>query len=236
MNTSTNRSKRATQAGVTLLEMMVAIGILSMVLLMAFAALKGTTDVSSMEYTRNDLDRTGAKALETMAAELKHASVLGTAADGSVLVFQVPADLDGSGTVLDKNGDCEFGITDDGKISTGSINFQFVQNKGTIVGDVLNEKNLRRDLNNDGDQNDVFDRGRIMRATTRIGSSPRTVSGFWIVQPNSNWGGDIDGDGSPDPIFSVSGKRVSINLWMIATDQSGMQHLVHCQTSVQCRN
>jgi hypothetical protein len=216
--------------------MMVAVGILSLVLLMAFATLKSTTDVSTMEYTRNEMDRTGAKALETICAELKESSVLGVAGDGTVLIFQVPADLDGNGTVLDKTGECEFGINDGGIPATGAINFQFVQNASNMTGETISEPNLRRDLNGDGDMTDVFDRGRILRTTSLPGAKISTVSGFYVVQPSGNWGGDIDGDGNADPLFRMSGKRVWVDLWMIATDQSGMQHLVRCQSSVQLRN
>ncbi|MHC4916625.1 MAG: prepilin-type N-terminal cleavage/methylation domain-containing protein [Planctomycetota bacterium] len=235
MSTSASSSKRSVQGGFSLLEVMVAIGILSLVMLMTFASMKSATDVSAVENTRNRLDRKGAKALDTMSKELRSASVLGVAGNGTVLVFQKPVDLDGNGTVLDKTGEPEFGIDDVSPPATGAINFQFVPNNALSVGP-MNEALLRRDLNGDGDRLDVFDRGRIMRATTLWAVQPRQLSGYYIVQPRGNWGGDIDGDGAPDPIFRINGKQVFMDLWMIAVDASGMQHLVRCQTSVQCRN
>jgi prepilin-type N-terminal cleavage/methylation domain-containing protein len=235
MSATAKRPKRPEQKGFSLLEVMVAVGILSLIMLLVFASLKSTTDVSSMEHTRNRLDRKGAKALDLMCKELRSASVLGVSGDGTVLVFQVPADLDGNGTVLDKTGAPEFGIMDGGKPSAGRIAYQFFKNTAASVG-TLNEATLRRDLNGDKDRLDVFERGRIMRATTVAGAQPRELSGYYVVQPGGKWGGDITGDGNPDPIFRINGKQILIDLWMIATDPSGMQHLVRCQTSVQCRN
>ena len=57
-----------------------------------------------------------------------------------------------------------------------------------------------------------------------------------MVQPSGNWGGDIDGDGNADPLFRQSGKQLWADLWMLTIDQSGMQHMVRCRTSLHLRN
>ena len=59
---------------------------------------------------------------------------------------------------------------------------------------------------------------------------------MFVVQPSGNWGGDIDGDGNPDPIFQSSAGRVTMDLWQMRVDQAGNTHVVRCQTSVCLRN
>jgi prepilin-type N-terminal cleavage/methylation domain-containing protein len=236
MNSATRNAAGRGQGGFTLLEMMVAVGVLGLVLLMAFSTMKSTTDISSMESIRNEMDRSGAEAMAKMSAELKSASILAMPADGSMLSFQIPVDLDGSGTVLDKDGDCEFGINELGVISNGSISYSFVQNTKGGNPEVLSEATLNRDLNNDGDKSDVFDRGRIERTSTAPAARTRVLSGVWVIQPSGNWGGDIDGDGNADPIFRTAGKQVWMDIWMVAIDSSGTAHLVRCRTSLHLRN
>jgi hypothetical protein len=64
------------------------------------------------------------------------------------------------------------------------------------------------------------------------------LSGRWIVQPSGNWGGDIDGDGTPDPIYKMDATngRVLVNLWAMEIDIERNKHAVNCSTSISFRN
>jgi prepilin-type N-terminal cleavage/methylation domain-containing protein len=235
VNTSAREAGSLGNAGFTLLEMVVAVAILSLVLLMAFGTMKRTTEVSSMESLRNQMERSGAESLEAMVEELNASSVLAIASDGSLLTFQVPVDLDGNGTVLDADGNCEFGLDDLGVVSNGSATLMFVQNQVGGNPEVLSEAALGRDLNGDGDRVDIYDRGRIVRNSTASALN-RTLTGVRVIQPSGNWGGDIDGDGQADPVFRMNGKQVWIDLWTLGLDEAGTPHLIRCQTSLHLRN
>jgi hypothetical protein len=57
------------------------------------------------------------------------------------------------------------------------------------------------DLNGDGDRNDRFDLGHL--ELDRPDGTKEPLTGAWLLQPALNHGGDLDGDGVPDPIFST---------------------------------
>jgi len=57
------------------------------------------------------------------------------------------------------------------------------------------------DLNGDGDRKDRFDLGHL--EADRPDGTKEPLTGAWLLQPALNHGGDLDGDGVPDPIFSA---------------------------------
>lgn len=73
----------------------------------------------------------------------------------------------------------------------------------------LVEAEVGRDLNFDGDRADTFDVGRIHRWTWPAHAAGATadadvlaVSPSVVVQERGVWGGDLDSDGSDDPLFA----------------------------------
>lgn len=229
-------ARRGGRAGFTLLEMMVAIAILSVVMLAVFRTMTHTSDLAAVEAQQNDLEKAGQKMLEEMSAALRSASVISISSDGTRIVFQVPVDLDGNGTVLDGSGNVEFGAQEGGVVTDDTITYRFVQDVVGAQPDMLSEGLLRRDINRDGDLLDRFDRGFLGRITSAPGAALRECAGVWVVQPTANYGGDVDGDGSADPIFRMANERLWIDLWLASVDRTGMVHFVHCNTSVFLRN
>jgi len=236
--------RRWPSRGFTLLEVMVAVGILSMVMLGVALALKNTGQVAALEATRNEMERSSQRALDVMALDLRDsaARVATVSADGTSIQFQIPADLNGNGTVLNSSGLVEFGFLDDkGVPRAGTITYKFVQNVVGGQNELLDEAAGRRKLNNDADVTDKFARGCIVRITQVTGGAAVTgpiISGRWIVQPNGNWGGDINGGGVADPIFKLDATngRVLINLWAMQIDRENHQQVGNFSTSICFRN
>ena len=236
-------ARHAGERGFTLLELMVAVGILSMILLGAGLALNNANDVAALESTRNEMERSSQSALDRMALELRDsaARVVTVSANGSSIQFQVPADLNGNGTILDGAGNIEFGFLDNAVPRSGTITYRFVQN---VVGgqpEVLDESARRMQLNNDADRADRFARGYILRVTQLTSGAvtkQSILTGRWIVQPDGNWGGDVDGDGAADPIFRLDGTsgRVLVNLWGLQVDSHKNRHFIRSATSICFRN
>ena len=224
-------------AGFSLLEVVVAVGILSLVMIGVGLALKNTGEVATAGATGNEMERSGQKALDQMALELRESAlkVITVSADGSSVQFQVPVDLDGNGTVLDRNGAVEYGFMDAGMPRKGAITYQFIQNVSRGLPEVL-DVNL-----NGGGGARRFARGCLARSTQVFGAAASggpTLTGRWLVQPDGNWGGDIDGDGVGDPIFGVEpgNGRVLVNLWAMQVDGRKNPQVVHSSAGVCLRN
>ncbi len=70
----------------------------------------------------------------------------------------------------------------------------------------LSEAQARDDINNDGDQLDVFDVGQIRRIvwdSTDPGAAPQDIGlgPTAVLQEQCNYGSDLNGDGFADPLF-----------------------------------
>lgn len=120
--------------------------------------------------------------------------------DGTGFAYRVPIDPAGDGNYL--NGDDLFWGA---KLSTGvtltGYHVLYYDPKTTI-----SEAESLEDLNEDGDQDDIFDVGQIRRlswdATDPTGQVDDVGLGPTVLlQEQCNWGGDLDGDGFDDPIF-----------------------------------
>jgi prepilin-type N-terminal cleavage/methylation domain-containing protein len=224
-------------AGFSLLEVVVAVGILSLIMIGVALALKNTGEAASAGAIGNDMARSGQKAVDQMALELRESAirVITVAADGSSIRFQIPVDLDGNGTVLDRHGAVEYGFLDAGVPRKGAIVYQFIQNVSKGMPEVLDARF------DGGGGTRRFARGCIARSTRVFGfpaSGASPLTGRWIVQPDGSWGGDIDGDAVGDPIFTVEpgNGRVVVNLWAMQVDGRKNPQVVHNSAGVCLRN
>ncbi|HOX07028.1 MAG TPA: prepilin-type N-terminal cleavage/methylation domain-containing protein [Planctomycetota bacterium] len=238
--TPTSRSRAA---GFSLLEVVIAMGILSIVLLGAALALKSTNDISTSGAISSDMELTNQNALSAMSTELRDSAVrvITVAGDGSAIQFQVPVDLDGNGTVLDGSGNTEYGLIDKGVPSRGTITYRFVQNEAGGTPEVLDEHVLNADVNGNIDRTDRFSIGWVQRFTQVTGQAEtagRILTDRCVVLPEAAWGSDIDGDGLADPIFALDAAtgRVSIGLRTVRVTGRNNVHPSRCATTVLLRN
>ena len=66
----------------------------------------------------------------------------------------------------------------------------------------LVENIIKKDLNQDGDQGDTFHVGRLHLVTD--GADELGLMKIRIILAGDNLDGDVDGDGEPDPLFTLS--------------------------------
>ncbi len=120
--------------------------------------------------------------------------------DGTGFSFRVPTDPTGGQDVLD-GLEVRWGATLRGQaLSTARCAFVFE------VTDEISEAELDQDLDRDGNRTTVFDLGEVhlrIWDTADSGLAPQNVSlgGTRILQPQCDYGGDLDNDGYDDPIF-----------------------------------
>lgn len=225
---------RCGERGFTLLELMIAVSILSIVMLTALSALKMVGDSMAAETLDNAAYSAVERVVGEIAEELHCADITLVSADRTTINYQIPVDLDGDGTVfVTGTENVEYGFELGGMPRNGSVTYSFV------ATETVSELALGRDLNGDGDSADVFDLGHMAKVMTDIDAG-RTLTwkrGNWLVQPSGAYGGDIDGDGDDDPIFEQLGNhRLRISLWSLGVDPRIAPRLANSRSSVYAVN
>ncbi len=234
--------------GFTLVEVMITMGILGAAMGVAVMALNTATVETALGTADVVVQNQTNRFAEELATELRSASRssisyemqgASTADYGDCIKFQVPVDPDGDGSVIDPaTGSPEYGATLGMLHTAGSdIVYRFVANQVDGADEVLDEAVLGVDINNDGDQVDVFTRGCFTRTTLDSAGADRTrkISGRWFIS------GDGDNDGIVDSIFQQppEGGTIVIDLWAVQLVRSGQNRIparAHVTTSVVPQN
>jgi hypothetical protein len=192
MSAERGRDRRA--AGFTLIEAIIAAAIAAAIL---GALMQKTIDSGvGTEVVRANLFVRVDNAIRRIAGDFERGELDPPAATGDSLAYQLPIDPDGDGSFLDANGAVQWGIVSGGvPLSGGRATLQFVADAS------VDEALLAVDLNGDGDKKDRFDQGHLERRLPD--GTVETLTGPWILQPTGSHGGDLDGDGRADPIFSL---------------------------------
>lgn len=220
--------------GFTLMEVIIAVAIISVIMMTAISAMKMAGDTLAADIMDNMVYSSIEQVAGELCEEMQYApgSSISVSNDGSWVNFQVPVDLDGDGTVYpagDTSQPVELGVIHGGVPSSGSTTYRFVS-----TGSV-SEAALSMDLNGNGNMSDSFEVGymeKVMSDTVSAWSiQMRRGNGF--VQPKGALGGDIDGDGQPDPVFAVSGNTVTVNLWSLGVDPRAQPRLAS-STAIVC--
>ena len=209
--------------GFTLIEAMVAMATFSVLMAAVFSSMATITNGIHTAYTVSDSDRMSNVAISRMSQSLFDAAVIAPAApfaSSHTVVFKVLYDGDGSGAPL------AWGVN---RINTpwndsGWISYTFVKERDLIESQL-------GDINGDGDANDTFALGSIIKTMHSDNNGRRTMIILRNVLQTQTFGGDINGDGVNDPIFSLDNeKMVRISVWTYSRDNRG-QHLISNQTA-----
>lgn len=230
-------TRRPGEGGFTLVELLISVSILSMVMLTAFAAVKMVGDSLAAETLDNLAYSAVERVVAAIAEDLHYAQITDIDdVEWTWINFQVPVDLNGDGTIEDT----ELGFLLGGRPTPGSVTYAFEADELPDGSPRTVSEGMWGDLNGDGDSADTFDLGHMVKLMkdTDTGDEITQRMGNWIIQPTDNWGGDIDGDaaGDDDPIFSRSGKRVTISLWSLGVDPRVAPRLANSTSVVHAIN
>ena len=134
--------------------------------------------------------------------------------NGSGFSYRVPVDPAGGMDYLDGNS-IRWGAVVDGVPTETGWYALIYQPQGEV-----SEVDLREDINDDGDQDDVFDVGQIRRLAwdTTDPGGPVDDHGLGpsvVLQERCGWGNDLDGDGFEDPIFYWDRDRRILHLRLV---------------------
>lgn len=168
---------RISQRGVTLIELMMAMSILTVVMGVLFTlsiSIGDTAKLQDVKVVNNDEARRALQAVVPRLRQAQFSSVNTGEMPGDVLRFQMPADLDGNGTAVNISGDLELGnpVTiqrdvDDAN-EDGVTDTQLVMISGDTVTVLANQ--LSPDPR---------------PAPVQVGEiAPENNAGFWVEQQN----------------------------------------------------
>lgn len=222
---------RAAQRGQTLVE--TAITLLLATLIIGASLRAAFSPETGSEIVRSNLRLRGEVVSERIVKELEFAALDLPTNNGTTLAWQTAVDPDGDGSLLGADGLPQWGGRVGGVATAGvRTTVRWVMER------TVDEAALGSDINADGDQLDAFDLGRIERVEPDGTTAP--LLGAWVVQRNGAWGGDLDGDGTADPLFTVDDtgalRRVRLDLVLAVPTGGGSWVLQRTRREVVCVN
>jgi hypothetical protein len=211
--------------GFTLIEVAIAL-FLGTVTLGGLVALTSTSAEGTRSIGSNlQTIRGGVDALAALRHDLNRARVVSVCADGTSLTYRLPVPAGIGQATLDDAGEVIWGVSDTTGITVGgTVTLAFVPER------TLRESESGADVNGDGDQTDVFDVGRISRTSST--GARLALPRLDVLLANGNRGGDIDGDGTADPLFGLSPDRRTVVIRLLRTSRTGSARLVEVQCAV----
>lgn len=130
------------QSGVTLLEMMFSMAILTAVMGVLFSLSIGIGDTARIQEVKARANDEGRRALLAVVPRLRQAQFTSVNTDempGDVLTFQMAADVDGNGTAVNVSGNLEVGALVTIQRDTDDVNGDGVTDSQLVMvqGDVV---------------------------------------------------------------------------------------------------
>lgn len=223
--------------GVTLVEVIISAAILSAILAALFGFMSTYVDAVSYSERTSTLLNTTTRAIERLASVLAGAGVTLTR-EGKDLLYQEPV----GPIVQDLNGDGHLDVVWGARYGSSELigGAKVVRFVATAQ---FSEAARNIDLNGDGDTSDVFDMGHLEELvyasldTTDQPLGPSiAITPDTVLQLSGDEGGDLNGDGVADPIFSFLGPS-RLRLHIFASDlASGRPAFIEVSTVVEIRN
>ena len=237
--------------GFTILELMIVIAVFGVISFAVMAVTRITSKELAVTIPESDIQTNAQRAVQRLKETLVEASTsqVTIGPGGKWVRFVVPVDpLAKGGDPLKPDYSISWGArTMDGTTEKPggvvAFDFQMVEN----VDEATLKLNVNRNTELVRDTKDVFARGYLVYVYDPDASFPvmsgderiKHVTGPWVVQVSSGgtYGGDVDGDGNPDPLFTVSGNTVSLSLWVLQVIRTeNMPLLMNLRTNVSMRN
>jgi type II secretory pathway pseudopilin PulG len=217
-------AERRRQSGFTVMELVATVVIATVVLGGALVLVGASTNTMRDSQESLGTLRSAVDALVQVRRDLNRAKMVKIADDGTSIQYSLPVSAGESGAFLDGEGNLIWGVEDiDGVTLGGTVKLAFVQDRTLSEADAS-----QGDLNGDGDRADTFVLGHLTRTSSnghRL-AMPRVD----VLLPSANKGGDVDGNGTNDPLFSVHPTRNEITVRLARFNDRG--HLrameTHC--------
>jgi len=227
--------------GFTLLEVLISSVILALVIGSIYGVLASSSSLYKQNMNITYLQASGGIIQERLMAELAYGTPLATTTEGTSITFWTPVDADGVNGPLSADGEVEWGY--DGRLG-------YSRRMDFVVDSVLDEAILGQDVNGNGHTNDRFFLGRLTAVTLdesgAATGAPDNITPPMLLVNAVSPGGDVDGDGRPDPIFgryaadgvtlSATGSILKVKLCLLSRDAEFGCRLETKDVTVKLRN
>jgi prepilin-type N-terminal cleavage/methylation domain-containing protein len=255
---------RRRRDGMTLVEVVIAMAILAVFMIGMMGYMTTLTDSTGVQQQAATVLQTADKAVLEMTGPLRMGFIPGTSPDWRTAVnggsntvrFVVPVDPDGDGDDLDDDLQVVWGsmrpdaVPGHVALETGGAleefynAYTFVQAADLDGNPVFFQESTRGlDLNNDGDATDSYRVGHLelhyVGGTVSDSDSPHNGETFDTLEvritPDIVLFGDLDGDGSDEPIFTLNGSELTVDLYMCRVNED-VPLLQRVTTTLDLRN
>jgi type II secretory pathway pseudopilin PulG len=193
------------QSGLTLLEILLAVGVFALVGALLIPVFLGASRTANVQTGVDVADRNSARLIEELRTSLRSARVdsVSTSPDLPGITYRLPAEV----TDLDEDGEVLWG-------PQRTLAFEPVE--------TIRESDRGIDINGDGDRSDRFLRCRLTESVA--GGAGRALSGSSFVLDADSPYGDVDGDGETDRPFTAIPGGLRVTLWsLIRSDVTGLR-------------
>ena len=211
---------RKGERGITVVELAFAMAS-SVVIVLATVGVSQSVSSSSTELvTGFESLRGNLEAIDKLRVHLARSKIVEIGDHGTSITFALPIRGKEDNSILAEDGEIRWGISDRmGIRKDGYCKVVFKPKKKLIEGEI------DKDLNGDGDKEDVFHVGRLKLVTDE--SDELGLKEIVVVLAGANMGGDVDGDGVDDPLFSINVHNVvTIRLTRLLRDGGTRQRVI----------
>ena len=186
-----------TERGFTVVELAFGMAA-SVVILLATVGVSNSVSSSSTELITGFEDLRGnIGAIDRLRRDLTRSKIVAIGDHGVSITYALPIRGKEDDSILAEDGAIRWGTSDRRGIRVaGFCKVVFKPDKELV------EAIVKRDINGDGDTDDHFFLGRLHRVTDA--NDQLALHEIRVMLAGDNFGGDVDGDGEPDPLFSLS--------------------------------
>lgn len=201
------------EAGFTLLEAIIVAVIFSALVVSIYETVTVGQNASTELTGRAQFESGAREASQRLQREFYRARVVAVDAPPAApaIAYQLPVDADGDGDTTDASEQIEWGSPEPGDDQAGTqLRIEWRLDR------VVSESDDESDYNGDGDRADTFQVGRLFRVSAGGQELPIGPSALAVSAPEP--GGDLTGDGTPDPLFAWDGSVLAIDMFFLNDD------------------
>jgi hypothetical protein len=218
---------RVGEKGFTLIELAFAMATGAIVLASVHIVTSSVSSSSVKLVTGLESIRGSLEAVVKVRADIARCRVISVAQDGSSITYSLPIVPAEGTSILDEEGEIRWGISDRKGIRTGGFGrIEFLPER------IRDEQGEDQDLNQDGDKADIFEEGRLRRTTDADDDLGLKRVRLLLVRGDRS--ADVDGDGLPDPIFSLAGNDVVVMQLPHLLDDGGVRVRTTKMRPIEC--
>jgi hypothetical protein len=239
----------------SLVEVVLVTAIMSAILLAVGLVMHSASSGLAVTVPENDLQAKMQRTVQEITEKYLLLDASSTqfpptvAADGRWISYAVPVGVDaswGAGGTFAPRWGARLGASEwEGGLNAIVFERDHDVSEAAVVTGGLN---INVNTEDAPDETDVFAVGHLVLVHDPDGSFPTmtnderalAITRDWIVQVDDgtgDFGEDIDGDGSRDPIFALNGNTVQVNLWGLrVARQQKVPILVNERTSITLTN